>query len=1360
MFDSDTTLYAHWDPAVEFVANNGTENQTVARGAENKVTAPADPSKENLAFAGWFTDDGTFANPWTSGSVVDANTVVYAKWTAAVTFDAKGGSAVDAQTVQEGKGIGSYTAPTKANLAFAGWYKDAELTESYLAADADVSTAPAIAGNTTLFAKWTAEVTYDKNSTDSVDGMPDAASVDEGATIAEAPAAPTRAGYVFDGWFTETACTTPFVFAEDDTATPVAVDTTLYAKWTQAFNVTFDAAGGSAVAPDALATQVVRTGEQATAPVVERAGYEFLGWFVGDTDTAFDFSTPITANTALTAHWKDSSVWTVAFDAMDGTPPLKQAVTKDTPIAAPEDPTRDTGYTFKGWYTAETGGSAWNFTDNVTGDMTLYARWTVETKFIDSKDASGAPISTVQTDYRTAVTRPSGDPVKAGYTFAGWYSDSTCTVSYDFTKPITRSVSIYAGWTENRPASVEITGTNSVDAGSEAQLTATVKAGGDKTLLDKYNVVTWTSSDETVATISDEGVVTGVKAGTATITATVAQWTGVSKTLEVTVTVPAPQSVEVTPNAKSLKVGDEVTLSAAVSPSQAPQGVTWSSDATDVATVDSSTGAVKAVKAGTATITATSTEDGSVTGTSTISVVEEPVTGITLDKADHTFVLDGDAGEADITLTATVAPSDATNKNVTWKSSDEAVATVADGVVKCVGVGTATITAASAADSTIAATCEITVKKPDATSVTVTPKTQEIVLGTTAQPVQLAATVAPDKADQAVTWESSNSLIASVDENGQVTGLRVGTAIITAKTVVGKVAGGCTVTVKRPVPTGVSLSETVKLAKIGTNFTLNATIEPAEADQSVTWKSSDENIATVSAGTVTALAPGEVTITATSVADPTFSATCTVTVSHPDAIKIDGLQPTLSLEVGTSQQVLASIIPAGAAQEIIWETSDATIATVANGRISALAKGTATITAKAASNPNIQATTTVTVTKTTPDVVLVESVTLDQPKLSLKVGASAKLAATVNPADATDNTVAWTTSDFKVAGIAADGTVKAVKAGTATITATAGGKTATCEVTVTSAEASSRLGGDNRYETMTLVSKTAFPEDGSCPTVVIARGDNFPDALAAAGLAGVNGGQVLLTETSALTAETKAEIKRLGATRAYVIGDEYSITTRTFNEIKSLVGSAERLGGADRAETALKIYKAGGNKWGKTAIVATGGKAADSLSVSPIAYALNAPIFLADSDGNLSAASLDAIAKGGFTNVIVLGDEYSVSKATFDKLKKAAGSAVRIGGADRYETSRLTAEFAFGHDFTCGSVALTAGREGKFADALVASSLGGRNMSPLLLVDDGSTVCIDKVLAAHKDEASSVYVLGDKYTVSDAVNRAIQKALL
>lgn len=307
-----------------------------------------------------------------------------------------------------------------------------------------------------------------------------------------------------------------------------------------------------------------------------------------------------------------------------------------------------------------------------------------------------------------------------------------------------------------------------------------------------------------------------------------------------------------------------------------------------------------------------------------------------------------------------------------------------------------------------------------------------------------------------------------------------------------------------------------------------------------------------------------------------------------------------------------------------------------------------------------------------------------------------------------------------------------------------------------------RLGGADRYKTMELVSKESFPVDGSCETVVIARGNEFPDALAASGLAGTLNAQVLITETDVLTAETKAEIKRLGAKKAIVLGNEYSVSARTFNEIKSLVGgNAERVCGDNRLETALEIYKAG-KGWGKTAVVATSAKAADSLSISPVAYALNAPVFLAGEDGSVSKDVLDAIAKGGFDKVLVLGDKYSVSDDSLALIKKLVSDTERIGGTDRYITSQLTAKWAVEHaDFSYAGVSLTAGRDGKYADALVSSSLGGKSASPLLLVDEGEvgSACISGALAPNKGAVKEAFVLGDKWTVSDALFSTIQKAL-
>ena len=167
--------------------------------------------------------------------------------------------------------------------------------------------------------------------------------------------------------------------------------------------------------------------------------------------------------------------------------------------------------------------------------------------------------------------------------------------------------------------------------------------------------------------------------------------------------------VSLSPSTLTLNVGVEATLTPTITPDNATdKSVTWKSSALGVATVDTN-GKVTAVAEGTATITVT-TADGGKTATCEVTVTqpaETPVTSVTLDKTRLTL----DVGGSD-TLTATVKPDDATNKAVTWSTSNEKVATVNNGVVTAVGAGTATITAVASDGSGKTATCEVTVNGP------------------------------------------------------------------------------------------------------------------------------------------------------------------------------------------------------------------------------------------------------------------------------------------------------------------------------------------------------------------------------------------------------------------------------------------------------------------------------------------------------------------------------------------------------------------------------------------------------------------------------------------------------------------------
>ena len=387
--------------------------------------------------------------------------------------------------------------------------------------------------------------------------------------------------------------------------------------------------------------------------------------------------------------------------------------------------------------------------------------------------------------------------------------------------------------------------------------------------------VTWKSDKPEIATVDANGKVTAVKVGEATITVTTEDG-GKTATCKVTVseTSVAVTGVKLNKSETSLLVGGNETLTATVLPEDATnQNVTWKSDKPEIATVDAN-GKVTAVKVGEATITVT-TEDGGKTATCkvTVSDTEIKVTGVTLNKTALTLNIG-----ANETLTATVAPADATNKKVTWKSSDAAVATVdANGKVTAVKAGEATITVTTE-DGGKTATCKVTVKPNLVSEITLA--ALAIYVG---ESKAITATVKPDDAtNKALTWTSSDETVATVDATGKVTGKKIGTATITATAQDGSgVSGSCTVTVLSTVKKVTVTPANLTLGK-NKSYTLTATVDAQPGtDTGVTWTSSDTTIATVDAtGKVTATDKvGTVTITATSKADPAKKGTCTVKVS-------------------------------------------------------------------------------------------------------------------------------------------------------------------------------------------------------------------------------------------------------------------------------------------------------------------------------------------------------------------------------------------------------------------------------------------------------------------------------------------------
>ncbi len=381
-------------------------------------------------------------------------------------------------------------------------------------------------------------------------------------------------------------------------------------------------------------------------------------------------------------------------------------------------------------------------------------------------------------------------------------------------------------------------------------------------------------------------------------------------------------------------------------------------------------------------------------------------------------------------LVATVLPKNAEYDGVIWASSNLSVASVNSGIITAVKEGTTTITASAGGKS---ATCKTTVsaKVVVVTSITLDKASLSMHIGETET---ITATLNPDNAtDKSVTWSSSDVSVATVTE-GKVTAKKSGTAIITAKS--GSCMARCTVTILVDTES-ITLDRTTLSIAIGEAAQLTATVKPDDVtDKNVNWTSSDESVAKVDNGMVTAVNAGMATIIAKS---GYKTAVCVVTVIVPTgSVTID--KTVLSLPVGETVQLTAIVKPDNATDKtVVWTSSDESVAMVDNGKVTALKAGKATITAKCGSK---SAKCSVTVS------VPVSSVILNKTMLSLTIGETARLKATITPIDATIQTITWSSSNNNVATVSSTGFVTAIAEGTTTITASADGVHTLCTIIV------------------------------------------------------------------------------------------------------------------------------------------------------------------------------------------------------------------------------------------------------------------------------------------------------------------------
>lgn len=366
--------------------------------------------------------------------------------------------------------------------------------------------------------------------------------------------------------------------------------------------------------------------------------------------------------------------------------------------------------------------------------------------------------------------------------------------------------------------------------------------------------VVWTSDDTNIATVDQNGKVTGISTGTAYITVTVGKYKA-SCTVTISKNYIDVTSISLNKTSLTLSKGSSETLKASISPSNATnKGITWTSSNSSVATIDQN-GKITAKSEGTTYITVSSTSSN-YKASCTVTVVNTiSLTKITT-KESVTI-----KEKATTTLPIYYTPSNATNKKVTWKSSNTSIATVdSNGVVTGVSAGTATITATSI-DGKHVATSKVTVEAISKELKGISLDKKELTLKPeeeTTLKVIFNPTYAENKN---VTWSSSDKSVATVEE-GKLKALKPGTTEIKVKSEEGDFEAICKVTVTSLPIESIAFKEEIITVYLGETITLETISTPEYSVlENPIWTSSDETIATVENGIVTPKKVGIVTIT-------------------------------------------------------------------------------------------------------------------------------------------------------------------------------------------------------------------------------------------------------------------------------------------------------------------------------------------------------------------------------------------------------------------------------------------------------------------------------------------------------------------
>jgi len=429
----DLLLYAKWsinEYMITFNSDGGSIVPPIIENYKATITQPSDPTRANYTFIGWYIGYTTL---YTFETMPPYDITLYAKWEIneyTITFNSNGGSEIPPITRDFQSIVNPPVNPTKIGYTFAGWYCDIDLSTLYT-----FTTMPS--EGLILYAKWTLNpytISFVSNGGTDVESI----TQDFNSTVL-APPIPTKVGHTFIGWYANSDLSTIYTFDKMPSYSII-----LYAKWEIKENtLVFNSNGGSEIPAVTQDFQtIVNPPENPT-----KIGYTFSGWYDDiNFTTEYIITTMPAESLTLYAKWTNNS-YMISFVSNGGTD--VEPITQDfnTELSTPADPIK-VGYTFIGWYRDIHLTTLYQFTTMPPEDVTLYAKWMINSYTMSFNSIGGTAIESITQNYNTDVSVPN-NPIKIGYTFAGWYRDIETTNLYTIMIMPAEDLILYAKWTIN-----------------------------------------------------------------------------------------------------------------------------------------------------------------------------------------------------------------------------------------------------------------------------------------------------------------------------------------------------------------------------------------------------------------------------------------------------------------------------------------------------------------------------------------------------------------------------------------------------------------------------------------------------------------------------------------------------------------------------------------------------------------------------------------------------------------------------------------------------------------------------------------------------------------------------------------------